>query len=164
MLSENIQVFVCLLFILSFVGTKNSLNDELYSSCNLIQGKVFFVCCIINFTPCWFVQPALAYGHSLEYENKSPQLYWTLSNILANHGNVVVWLVSVRLPISNISSSIINPHLGLFVAYQLQLVSPSPLYSITFLVPWQALGTYLSFCFLWFSLGWQVIVSLFFFL
>ena len=52
-----------------------------------------------------------------------------------------------------------------FQVYQLQLVSPSPSCSLTFLVLWLSQSVCLSFHFLWFSLrgplGWQSPLSLF---
>ena len=81
---------------------------------------------------------------------KSPQFSRILLSI--SHNLNLVWTVSVHPPISNPSIPLPS-HWGYFRVYQLQLVSPSLSCSIPFLVLWQGLSTYLSFRFLWFSLG-----------
>ena len=57
---------------------------------------------------------ALAEGISLESNDcKSPQIFWTLSGILAVLNNAVVWVVPTRLLISKFSSPCTNPSLSL---------------------------------------------------
>ena len=74
-------------------------------------------------------------------DSKSPQVSRTLLSILDNLDNAVVWIVSTGSLISKSFSPFINP----------QLVSQSLSCSIFFFCS-QA-STYLSFCFLLFSLG-----------
>ena len=66
---------------------------------------------------------------------KSPQMFRTSLSILAHLNNVVVWMVSIRSPVSTFSCS---PFLNLLEPFQvrhLQLALPSPSRSSAFLVP-----------------------------
>ena len=97
-------------------------------------------------TPSEFFIPALADGLSLE----SPQVSRTILSILADLSYTVVWVISVRPPISNFSNFLTIPWRS-FRAHRLQLVSTSLPCSLAFLVLWQGLCTF-YFCFLWVSL------------
>ena len=80
----------------------------------------------------------------------SDNKFCQVSSSLTNLNNTIVEMVSILLPISNLSIFLFKS-LGT-TKKQLQLVSPSPSCSVAFLVLWQGLSTCLSFRFLWFSL------------
>ena len=80
-------------------------------------------------------------------DNKSFQVSRTILSILADFDGAEIWMVST-CPLVSKSCSPFTNLLGLFRVHQLQLVSPSLLCSIVFLVLYQGLGTYLYFRFL----------------
>ena len=80
----------------------------------------------------------------------SPQVYRTLVRILTDLNNAVVWIISTH-PLFP-SPLVLVPNLWwLYLAHQLQSVSPLLSCSLVFSVLLQDLGSYLSFCFLLFS-------------
>ena len=84
-------------------------------------------------------------------ETKSPQVSRTPLSILANFNNFVFSMVSILLPFPFILVPFPCPWRP-FQVCQLPLISPSPSCSTTFLVLWQGLSIYLSFCSLSFPL------------
>ena len=67
----------------------------------------FHIIIIMTIIPCDFFTPASADGLSLEFEWQLVSM--TLLSSLVDVKNVVVWLISARLPISNFSSPFTKP-------------------------------------------------------
>ena len=65
-------------------------------------------------------------------DNKSPQISRILLNILPDLNNTVTWIIST-CPLISKSSSHFTKTLGSFQVFELQLVSPSPSYSMFFM-------------------------------
>ena len=80
-----------------------------------------------------------------------PQVSSGLQESSHYSSNGVVWIVSIRSPMSNFSSPF-SKLLGPFLEHQWQLVSLSPSYSAAFSILWQGLNTFFFLRFLSFSL------------
>ena len=79
---------------------------------------------------------SLFFNLSLESEWQSSQVFRTLLSILANHKYTTVWIVSIIILI--FYSSILSSKLfGAVPSVPIKIVSPSPWFSIDFLVLWQ---------------------------
>ena len=103
---------------------------------------------IIIVMACEFFIPALPDGLSPS-DSKSPQVSRTLFSILADFNNAVVWMVSTNPLISKSSSPFAKPFV---IVPSVPITSGITFMSHSFLVLWQGLCTFLSFCFLLFSL------------
>ena len=83
--------------------------------------------------------------HKSLSDSKSPQVFRTLPSILADLNKAVVLMVSTPPLISESSSPCANP---LVTVSRAQIkICINVIFSF-FLVAWQGLGTYSSFCFL----------------
>ena len=106
MLSTNCSriIFICINRIWHYqVVFHQSLNYSLFS-------QIIIIIIIIIIYSLEFFTSALAEGfHWSLSDSKSPQVSRTLLSILAIHNNVVVWMVSTRLPTSKSSSPFSNP-------------------------------------------------------
>ena len=83
-------------------------------------------------------------------DSNFPPVSRTLLSILADLNKAVLWMISIRPPISNSYSTPFPSHWRPFQVRKLLLLSPFISYSTAFLVLWQSLSTCLSFHFLWF--------------